>query len=131
MMLDHLFDEAKGFGQARLTAGGAIKLTRRSFLTASCLCSVFSLPTPLFAAAPMAKSQAPGFYRLILGDFEVTALSDGTNMLPATLLQGDPVRIEEVLRRNYLGGFVETSHNSFLVNTGSKLILVDAGALSR
>jgi hypothetical protein len=29
------------------------------------------------AAAPMAKTQAPGFYRMMLGDFEVTALNDG------------------------------------------------------
>jgi glyoxylase-like metal-dependent hydrolase (beta-lactamase superfamily II) len=77
----------------------------------------------------MVKSQAPGFYRLMLGDFEVTALSDGTNMLAAAkLLQGDPARIEEALKRNYLGDFVETSHNSFLVNTGTKLVLIDAGA---
>ena len=26
----------------------------------------------------MAKGQAPGYYRMMLGDFEVTALSDGT-----------------------------------------------------
>jgi glyoxylase-like metal-dependent hydrolase (beta-lactamase superfamily II) len=43
-------------------------------------------------------------------------------------LQGDAVRIEDAIRRNYLGDRVETSHNSFLVNTGTKLILVDAGA---
>ena len=30
------------------------------------------------AAAPMAKFQAPGFYRTTLGDFEVTVLNDGT-----------------------------------------------------
>ncbi|GLR42425.1 MBL fold metallo-hydrolase [Mesorhizobium amorphae] len=77
----------------------------------------------------MVKSQAPGFYRLAVGDFELTALSDGSNMLPATkLLQGDPARIEEALKRNYLGDLVETSHNSFLVNTGAKLVLIDAGA---
>ncbi|WP_245420382.1 MULTISPECIES: MBL fold metallo-hydrolase [unclassified Mesorhizobium] len=77
----------------------------------------------------MAKSRAPKFYRLMVGDFEVTALSDGTNMLPATkLLQGDPARIEDALKRDYLGDVVETSHNSFLVNTGAKLVLIDAGA---
>jgi len=103
--------------------------TRRSLLAISCLCSVYCLATPLLAAAPMVKSKAPGFYRLMVGDFEVTALSDGTNMLPATkLLQGDRARIEEALKRNYLGDSVETSHNCFLVNTGSKLVLIDTGA---
>ena len=33
---------------------------------------------PAYAEAPMVKSQAPGYYRTMLGDFEVTALSDGT-----------------------------------------------------
>ena len=77
----------------------------------------------------MAESQAPGFYRLRVGDFEVTVLSDGTNLLPATkLLHGDRARIEAGLKRSYLGELVETSHNSFLLNTGPKLILIDAGA---
>src|SRR5205823_252751 len=35
-----------------------------------------------FAGAPMAKGQAPGWYRMKVGDFEVTALSDGTADLP-------------------------------------------------
>ncbi|HWA79756.1 MAG TPA: hypothetical protein VG848_05530, partial [Acetobacteraceae bacterium] len=34
------------------------------------------------AAAPQQRNQAPGFYRLILGDFEITALSDGTADFP-------------------------------------------------
>ncbi|MGE0498272.1 MAG: MBL fold metallo-hydrolase, partial [Ramlibacter sp.] len=38
------------------------------------------------AAAPMAKTSAPGFYRVMLGDFEVTALSDGTVALPVDKL---------------------------------------------
>jgi hypothetical protein len=77
----------------------------------------------------MVQNQAPGFYRLMVGDFEVTALSDGTNMPLATkLLHGDPARIEEALKRNYLGDSVENSHNCFLVNTGSKLVLIDTGA---
>jgi hypothetical protein len=30
------------------------------------------------AGAPQAKGQAPGWYRMMIGDFEVTALADGT-----------------------------------------------------
>lgn len=30
------------------------------------------------AAAPMVKTPAPGFFRLMLGAYEVTALNDGT-----------------------------------------------------
>jgi glyoxylase-like metal-dependent hydrolase (beta-lactamase superfamily II) len=98
-------------------------------LIASCVCTACFMPAPSFAAAPIVKHQAPAFYRLMLGDFEVTVLSDGSNMLPATkLLHGDAAQIETALKRAYLADVVETSHNSFLVNTGSKLLLIDAGA---
>jgi glyoxylase-like metal-dependent hydrolase (beta-lactamase superfamily II) len=115
--------------QLTTTYTNPMKLTRRSVFGATCLCVGCLLPQSLLADAPMVKTQAPGFYRLMIGDFEVTVLSDGINMLPAMkLLQGDPTRIAEALKRNFLGELVETSHNSFLVNTGSKLVLIDAGA---
>lgn len=127
--LDRLFDDTEGSAHPRPTNSDAVNPARRAFLAAGGFCLACCFATPLFADAPMAKSQAPGFYRLAIGDFEVTALSDGTNMLPATkLLQGDPARIEEALKRNYLGEMVETSHNCFLVNTGARLVLIDAGA---
>jgi glyoxylase-like metal-dependent hydrolase (beta-lactamase superfamily II) len=94
----------------------------------TCLCMSGLRLGPLHAAAPMVKTQA-GFYRLMIGDFEVTVLSDGTNPLPAMqLLQGNPARIAAALKRHFLGEQVETSHNAFLVNTGTKLVLIDAGA---
>jgi len=128
MEVDQLFDEAKASGSVRLGKSRGLNLTRRSFLLAGSLC-VCCQPELGLADAPMVKRQAPGFYRLTIGDFEVTSLSDGTNLLPVTkLLQGDPARLQQMLKRNYLGDLVETSHNSFLVNTGTKLILVDAGA---
>jgi glyoxylase-like metal-dependent hydrolase (beta-lactamase superfamily II) len=125
-ILDRLFDAAHGSG--RLQPGG-VNVTRRLLLAASCACAACFMPAPSFAATPMVKRQAPAFYRLMLGDFEVTVLSDGSNMLPATkLLHGDAAQIEAALKRGYLPDVVETSHNSFLVNTGGKLVLIDAGA---
>ena len=38
------------------------------------------------AEAPQVKAQAPGYYRMMLGDFEVTALSDGTVALPPVVV---------------------------------------------
>lgn len=126
--LDRLFDDAGASALPRPADGDTAGPTRRAFLAAGCFC-LACFATPLLAAAPMAKSQVPGFYRLKVGDFEITALSDGTNMLPATkLLQGDTAGIEEALKRNHLGDVVETSHNSFLINTGARLVLIDAGA---
>lgn len=82
------------------------------------------------AAAPPAKGQAPGWYRMPLGDFEITALSDGTVDLPVdTLLTGTtPAKVQAALARAYLKAPLETSVNAYLVNTGTKLVLIDAGA---
>jgi glyoxylase-like metal-dependent hydrolase (beta-lactamase superfamily II) len=85
--------------------------------------------TVALAAAPMAKTQAPGYYRMMLGSFEVTALSDGTVKLPVDqLLKTSPERIKAMLSKASLTTPVDTSVNAFLVNTGDKLILIDAGA---
>src|SRR6204780_5116070 len=37
---------------------------------------------PAWAAAAQLRAQAPGFYRMMLGDFEITALLDGTHPFP-------------------------------------------------
>ena len=101
----------------------------RLFAAATCISACILPVRSALAEAPMVKTQAPGFYRVLVGDFELTALSDGTNPLPATrLLQGDSAQITQALKANFLTETVETSHNSFLINTGSKLVLVDAGA---
>jgi glyoxylase-like metal-dependent hydrolase (beta-lactamase superfamily II) len=82
------------------------------------------------AAAPQAKGQAPGWYRMMVGDIEVTALSDGTVVLPVDklLTNTSPAKVQAALSRAYLKAPVETSVNGYLVNTGSKLVLIDAGA---
>ncbi|HEU4727811.1 MAG TPA: MBL fold metallo-hydrolase, partial [Kofleriaceae bacterium] len=86
--------------------------------------------SPAHANAPFAKSQAPGWYRMMLGDFEVTALSDGTAALPMEklLTNSTPAKIDAALTKAYLKPPFETSVNCFLVNTGTKLVLIDAGA---
>ncbi len=86
--------------------------------------------TDALASAPMAKTNAPGFYRFMLGDFEVTVLNDGTIDLPVdTLLKGiSKEQTDDVLARNFLKSPLELSDDAFLINTGSKLVLVDTGA---
>ena len=109
---------------------------RASTLTLLRLCAGLStalcLTLPARAEAPQQKSQAPGYYRLALGTFEVTALNDGTVDLPVDkLLTGaKPGQVEKALSRAYLKSPLETSVNAFLVNTGSKLVLIDTGAAS-
>jgi glyoxylase-like metal-dependent hydrolase (beta-lactamase superfamily II) len=91
--------------------------------------AVLATSAPLaHAAGPQQKNQA-GWYRMPLGDFEVTALSDGTLALPVDkLLNAPAARIQAALARQYLKAPLETSVNGYLVNTGSKLVLIDAGA---
>jgi glyoxylase-like metal-dependent hydrolase (beta-lactamase superfamily II) len=83
-----------------------------------------------FGAAPMIKTQAPAYYRIMLGDTEVTAISDGTVGLPVDklLFDVDPQMLNSALANAYLTLPVETSVNGFLINTGSKLVLIDTGA---
>lgn len=106
-------------------------LTRlaQGVLLASTLAMTTAATTPAMAAAPMAKFVAPGFFRLMVGDFEVTALSDGTSDLPIdTLMQQAPARTDAALARAFLKSPLEISVNAYLVNTGTRLVLIDAGA---
>ena len=90
-------------------------------------CGLFT--TTVSAQAPLAGAQAPGFYRLMLGKFEVTVLNDGTVDLPMDqLLQQDPAKTTAAMHAHHLTVPTETSVNAYLINTGSKLILIDAGA---
>ena len=80
---------------------------------------------PLQAAAPMVRTQAPGYYRMMLGDFEVTALLDGTVIFPIKdFLNGvTPEQLQSALARDFMSEPIEMSINAFLVNTGSTLNL--------
>ena len=96
-------------------------------LVAACAAALIAAPS--FAAAPMAKTPAPGYFRLMLGDFEVTPLSDGTVDLPVDkLLAQKADKTAAALAKAHLKLPLETSDNAYLINTGSKLILIDTGA---
>jgi len=93
--------------------------------------ALFGAPTSsAIASAPLAKAGNPGWYRMMLGDFEITALSDGTVTLPTDtlLINTTKAKVEAALAKAYLKAPTETSVNGYLVNTGSKLVLIDAGA---
>ncbi|EAU69296.1 MBL fold metallo-hydrolase [Stigmatella aurantiaca] len=87
-------------------------------------------PAPAHAAAPQVKTQAPGFYRMMLGDFEITVLSDGTAPQPVEklLTNTQPEHVRSLLADAYLTSPMEMSINAYLINTGSQLFLVDTGA---
>jgi glyoxylase-like metal-dependent hydrolase (beta-lactamase superfamily II) len=103
--------------------------TLKRLVQATLLASSLAAAGLAGAAAPMAKTSAPGYYRFMLGSFEVTALSDGTVDLPVEkLLSEKPAKTHAALASAHLVSPLETSVNTYLINTGSKLVLVDTGA---
>jgi len=79
-------------------------------------------------AAPISGKQAPGFFRVKVGDYEVTVLSDGGLTLDLPLFAGDEAGGEKLLKDAHLPKMgIPTPVNTWLVNTGKKLILVDTG----
>ena len=102
----------------------------RALIAAASSVIFLSSAMPVFAAAPQAKFSAPGFFRMMLGNFEITALSDGTVDLPMDklLTNTTPGKVDQALRKVFLKAPLETSVNGYLINTGTKLVLVDTGA---
>lgn len=93
--------------------------------------AVLTAPSISQAAAPAAvKTQVPGFYRMALGDFEVTALYDGYLELDSSLFKNaTPQEMQKLLARAFVNKkTMQTAVNGYLVNTGSNLVLVDTGS---
>jgi glyoxylase-like metal-dependent hydrolase (beta-lactamase superfamily II) len=90
----------------------------------------FGFTHVVYAEAPMVKTQVPGYYRMQLGQFEMTALYDGRIELDAQLLKNvQPGDLDRLLKRFFVGNpKMATSVNAYLINTGPHLVLVDAGA---
>jgi glyoxylase-like metal-dependent hydrolase (beta-lactamase superfamily II) len=84
----------------------------------------------VWAEAPLVGEQSPGFYRMMLGQFEVTALYDGNIDLDShLLLNASESEVQTLLSRAFIDGpKLPSSVNTYLINTGSKLVLVDSGA---
>ena len=93
------------------------------------LASFVAGPNAALAAAPQHHDQVPGFYRLKVGDLEVTALFDGTGVFDPHWLNGTKATMDGVVKALHEDPHVlDVADTGFLVNTGKQLILVDAGA---
>lgn len=135
----HCHDRFNSTPHSPLKALSAQAVNSRSFkifnlasagLIALALLTTSFAPSMAFASAPMSKASAPGYYRVMLGDFEVTALSDGTVPLPMDqlLTNTTPDATKKALAKFHLSTPTQTSVNAYLINTGSKLVLIDTGA---
>jgi glyoxylase-like metal-dependent hydrolase (beta-lactamase superfamily II) len=93
------------------------------------LASFAAGPNAALGAAPQHHDQAPGFYRLKVGDLEVTALYDGTGAFDPNWLNGTKAAMDGVVKALHEDPHIlDVVDTGFLVNTGKQLILVDAGA---
>jgi glyoxylase-like metal-dependent hydrolase (beta-lactamase superfamily II) len=104
-------------------------LDRRMLLRAGSA-TVGAASIPALAHTPQAAERPQtGFYRFKLGAIEITVISDGTLAFPAETLWLD--RAEDA--RSLLTSTFQPSSpvglqiNTILVNTGDKLVLIDAG----
>jgi hypothetical protein len=107
------------------------------------LASLVSVAAAAVATAPQMRTQALGFYRVMVGDYEVTALLDGTHPFPdaealtkaepgtakyTKLFEDNAGEANRLLAAANQKAPTEGSINAFLINTGNKLILIDSGA---
>ena len=109
-----------------------IELTRRGLIGgAGASSAMLALPSQSLAGAPPANKQAPSFYRSKLGDFELTVVSDGARPIPLPPRFVRNVPNEEVLKAaeeaHMPKGTVFAPFNPMVVNTGSKLVMIDTG----
>jgi glyoxylase-like metal-dependent hydrolase (beta-lactamase superfamily II) len=108
--------------------------SRRGFLGgAAALAAGASLPFGggALAKAPLAKTQAPYFYRFMLGQAEVTVVSDGPLPLgdPGTNFAGvSKDDVYKMLETNFLPkDNVVLEQNIPIVNFGDRLVMFDTG----
>lgn len=106
-----------------------MKRFNRSLSTLILALATMGAPTLALADAAQIKTQVPGWYRHMVGQFEVTALYDGQIMLDTKLLKGaTSAQIRKHLQDAFRTSPTPTAVIAYLVNTGDKLVLVDAGA---
>src|SRR4051812_22335123 len=106
-------------------------LTRRSFIAVGTLAGAAAFSRPLAAATPKAAVQGPGAYRYKLGDYQLTALYDGTWFVPIDdkfVNNASGAQVNLALAAAFLPPrILPISFTALLVNTGTKLILIDTG----
>jgi hypothetical protein len=100
-------------------------LRRRSSVA---LASFVAVPNATLAAGPQNHDQVAGFYRLKVGDLEVTALFDGPGVFNANWLNGQKTKDGALKALQDDPHLLDVADAGYLVNTGKQLILVDAGS---
>ena len=113
------------------------RVTRRNALTgAAAVTAAGALAAGLGsevaqAAAPLAGKQNSGWYRYKVGDFEITVVTDGVNFGPLSDRYVLNVPKDDVsaglAAMHYAPDKTSNWYNPIVVNTSSKLVVIDAG----
>lgn len=113
------------------------ELNRRTVLAGAIAAGAVASLNPIAAiksakaATPLQGKQAPGWYRYKVGEMEITVVTDGARTFPLPDSFVSNVKKDEVsamLASNYLDpAKVTVPYTPVVVNTGSKLVLIDTG----
>ena len=102
--------------------------TRRSFVAGAAAFAAI----PALAKAPLGEATSP-VYRMKIGDFEVVAFSDGYLDAPVKIFSHiEPAEADKLLAKDFrpTGDTVRFDVNAFVVNTGDRRVLIDAGTIA-
>jgi glyoxylase-like metal-dependent hydrolase (beta-lactamase superfamily II) len=107
------------------------RLSRRGVLGGAVTVAACAVSAPLRAAAPQIEQQAPGFYRYKVGSIEITVVNDGVSRMPITddfVANASKDQVNGALEAIFLEkDFYAGPYNPIVINTGSKLAVVDTG----
>ena len=116
-------------GRSRYDCRIMTALTRRSLIAGTAALAGSASFAP--AASPIAGRQGPGVYRYRLGAFELTALYDGVwyqKIEKELIRNASRDDVNKALTDAFLEpGVLPITFTALMVNTGSKLILIDTG----
>lgn len=108
--------------------------TRRALLASGAAAlGVGALCARALAGAPPAAAQAPTLYRCKIGSYELTALSDGVWDRPIDdkfVRNADPAEVRKAMTDSFMPvkDKLPIPFTALLVNTGTKLVLMDTGS---
>jgi glyoxylase-like metal-dependent hydrolase (beta-lactamase superfamily II) len=111
------------------------ELTRRTVLTAATAGAAAAFvpagPQSARAAIPLQGKQNPGWYRYKVGDYEVTVVTDGAATFPLPdkfVVNASKDDVAAELARQHLDPTkITVPFTPIVINTGSKLVLIDTG----